>query len=303
MAPPRKITLSDGKAEVDILPQQGAAVGRYLFLAGEHPHPIFAPTSFGHGAQAFDVGSILLVPWSNRIGGGGFHYEGRFVPLDSNLDGEPFPIHGNAFQCAWEIISQAAISVALQLESDGPGEFRYRSQVSYALSDGCLSISLAVTNHATRPLPFGLGFHPWLPRTPDTVLQFHAEDVWLEDDRHLPVGRRPLADQPEWNFSRLRPLPAGWINNAFGGWDGSAELYWPERRLSVGIEASEELSVCMLYSPGEAASFLCFEPVSHAVDAHNLPAEDNLLRRLVPGATMRASCRFAPRQIRDGDLQ
>jgi aldose 1-epimerase len=148
-----------------------------------------------------------------------------------------------------------------------------------------------------------LGFHPWLPRTPGTVLRFHAEDVWLEDDRHLPIGRKAVVDVPEWDFSELRPLPADWINNAFGGWKGFAELHWPERCLSVGIEASEELSVCILYSPGEAASFLCFEPVSHPVNAHNLPAEDNLLRRLVPGATMHASCRFAPRRILDGDRQ
>ncbi|TAN09295.1 MAG: hypothetical protein EPN45_07815 [Rhizobiaceae bacterium] len=134
-------------------------------------------------------------------------------------------------------------------------------------------------------------------------MRFHAVDIWLEDDRHLPVGRRPLADMPEWDFGELRLLPAGWINNAFGGWDRSAELHWPERRLSVGIEASEELPVCILYSPGEAAPFLCFEPVSHPVNAHNFPAGDDLLRRLVPGATMHASCRFAPRQIFDGGRQ
>lgn len=303
MMPPQKLTLSDEKAEVDILPRLGAAVGRYVFLAAGNPHPIFIPTSFGHGAEAFDVAAILLAPWSNRIGGGGFLYEGRFVPLDPNLDGEPFPIHGNAFQCAWQIISQSTNSAELQLQSDGPSEFRYRSQVSYALSDGCLNVSLSVTNHAMRPLPFGLGFHPWLPRTPDTVMRFHAEEIWLEDDHHLPIGRRLLNDAPEWDFSKLRPMPACWINNAFDGWDGSAELHWPERRLSVEIEASEELSVCILYSPGEAASFFCFEPVSHPVNAHNLPAGDNLLQRLMPGATMHASCRFAPRRILDGDRQ
>ena len=157
---------------------------------------------------------------------------------------------------------------------------------------------LEVTNRAATTLPFGLGLHPWLPRTPDTRLTGAGEDG-LAGGRASPSrpARFPTRERPEWNFDLPHLLPDGWINNGFDGWSGAALIEWPSRGLSLGIEASDMLRTYILYSPGRDASFFCFEPVSHVVDAHNLPGgpEANGLAILAPDEKAEISCRFSPR--------
>jgi aldose 1-epimerase len=48
------------------------------------------------------------------------------------------------------------------------------------------------------------------------------------------------------------------------------------------------LSTLIVYSPSAEAPFLCLEPVSHPVDAHNLPGQPGLVR-LEPGEGLSAS--------------
>lgn len=292
-APQHILHLSDGVAELDILPDRGASIGRYELIGKGTRHPLFAPTSFGHGRQEQNLAAILLVPWSNRIGGGGFACEGGFVNLAPNLEGEPLPIHGNGFLLPWVVEQERPDSATLSLASDGPGVFRYFGRVSYALSDGGLRIALSVTNESARRLPFGLGIHPWFPRTPRTMLGFSSQEVWLEDDRHLPAAVVEVTEGGPMDFSAARSLPREWINNAFGGWDGGAEIAWPERGIGLRIAASAELRYCVVFSPGGNAAFFCFEPVSHPVDAHNQPGLPGL-RTLEGGETMEAWCRFEP---------
>ena len=62
------------------------------------------------------------------------------------------------------------------------------------------------------------------------------------------------------------------------------------------------LRTYILYSPGRDASFFCFEPVSHVVDAHNLPGgpEANGLAILAAGEIVEVSCRYCPRALTCG---
>jgi aldose 1-epimerase len=135
---------------------------------------------------------------------------------------------------------------------------------------GALTLNLAVRNTGAEALPFGFGFHPWIVRTQMTELQAPAYGVWLEDERHLPLGPAAAPIPAKWSFSSPVPLPPGFINNAFVGWDGAALVRWPDRHLQMAIRSSPALSIYILYSPSEASDFFCFEPVSHPVDAFNL---------------------------------
>ena len=91
----------------------------------------------------------------------------------------------------------------------------------------------------------------------------------------------------------------GWINNAFLGWDGRASIFWSERKLALEVEADAQLSTYIVYSPSAKADFFCFEPVTHPVDAHNLPGDPvaNGLTILAPQETVSATCRFCPRRL------
>jgi len=296
------LVLSDGLAEAIVRPDLGGGLAAYDLLRGAMRVPLFRRAPEGT-ADPFALACNVLVPWSNRISGGGFSFGGRFHPLAPNLPGEPFPIHGNGFQCAWRVTAASAQAVTLALESDGPGPFRYDAVLSYALAGGALTMRLAVTHRGAGALLYGLGFHPWLPRTPATTLHAPAARVWLEDARHLPAGHLPVGARPEWDFSGPRPLPRGWINNGFDGWNGRARVDWPDRGLSLAIaarggggDALRPLTRYLLYSPAAGAPFFCFEPVSHLVDAHTLagPAAAGGLAVLAEGEAAAILCEATP---------
>jgi aldose 1-epimerase len=227
----------------------------------------------------------LLLPFSNRISGS-FHFEGREHRLEPNLDGEPFPIHGDAFQRSWEVADRDGEGVRLRLPDGSFGPFSYEAEVAYCLSPTALATTLAVTSLSREPLPFGLGFHPWFPRSSGTRLRFRAAGCWPQDDRHLPATSGPAPIPPDWDFGVPAPPPEGWINTAFSGWDGEAELWHDVSAVSLRITAPD-LRTLIVYSPSAAAPFLCLEPVSHPVDAHNLPGQPGLVR-LEPGASLSA---------------
>jgi aldose 1-epimerase len=289
------LILADDVAEVLVLPSLGAGLARYDFIARGRREPLFRPAPEGVTAP-FALANILLVPWSNRISGGGFHFGGRFHPLAPNAPSEPFPIHGNGFSSSWSVDARSPTQAVLSLLSDGPGPFRYQADATYALNAGALAMSLSAKNCGEASLPFGLGFHPWLPRSAGLTVEASARGLWLEDAHHLPAGRLSISERPAWDFSRPRPLPPAWINNAFEGWNGGATLAWPDRHLALAVAASPELSHYMLYSPSGEADFFCFEPVTHPVDAHNLeggPTANGLVA-LAPGATLHVACLFTP---------
>ena len=217
------------------------------------------------------------------------------------MAGEPFPIHGNGFACAWTVESASDTAVELSLSSDGPAPFRYAAQAAYELEAGALTMRIRISNMEDDPLPYGLGLHPWIVRTPDVTLQAPATTVCLEGPDHLPAGAAAVTSRPDWNFERPRGLPADWINNGFLGWGGRADVVWPDRKLALEIAAAPPLERYILYSPSGAADFFCFEPVTHGVDAHNAPGgpEANGLAVLEPGGSLSIACRFSPRRIDD----
>jgi aldose 1-epimerase len=293
------ISLSDGVAKVEIVPSLGAGLASYDLISHAGCEPLLRPCRDLSRATPFDLANNLLVPWSNRISGGGFAFGGRFYPLLPNHAGERMPIHGNGFYSEWEVVEASALSAFLTLNFDGPGPFRFLAAVRYSLDQGALRVELRVTNHGQEALPFGLGLHPWFPRTPGTTLRARAPVVTLEDQFHLPVGQIAVASREDWNFSTHRRLPESWINNDFSPWDGHAEIVWSDRALRLSIEAEGALSAYILYSPASDANFFCFEPVTHLIDAHNRPGgpRANGLAILDQRDDRAIACRFAPTRV------
>ena len=291
------LTISDGKAEAAIVPDLGAALAWYDLMAADRREPVFRACRAVSQAHPFELALNLLVPWSNRISGGGFAFAGEFHRLEPNLPGESFPIHGNGFSSRWTVENVQSTSAALTLESSGPGPFRYAAKVTYALEGGALTVRLSAKNTGRKALPFGLGLHPWLPRSPQTQLRAVSGRVVLEDDKHLPAGEVDIRLRQEWDFNAARQLPGAWINNAFLGWDGRGAIFWPDRDLSLEISTDPALKTYIVYSPACDANFFCFEPVTHQVDAHNLPdgGEANGLIVLEPGQEHFMSCCFTPK--------
>ncbi len=288
------VVISDGRARAVVRPDVGAGLARYDLL---HCTPLFRPAP-DDTADPFALANILLVPWSNRIGGSGFLYGGERYALPHNVPGD-VALHGSGFQRPWQVAHADATRVDLELECDQPPPFRYTARATYELRDGALHVTLAVVNVAGIELPYGLGIHPWLPRTPRGTLLMPATEVWLTDAALLPTARVPVATKPDWDFSTPRPLPQTFIGNAFAGWTHRATLAWPERGLALDIEAGASLDTCIVYSPDAACDFVCIEPVTHPPDAHNLPGgpQANGLVPLLTDEELAVTCGFTPRTL------
>jgi aldose 1-epimerase len=299
MTAPSVLTLFDGIAEAVVVPELGAGLASYDLIEADRRTPLFRPCKTIARTKPFELANNLLLPWSNRISGGGFRFTGKFHALAPNLPGEPYPIHGNGFSSVWAVESAGPAGVELSLTSDGPGPFRYRARASYQLNAGALTMRVSIVNCAEEPLPFGLGFHPWIVRTAQTLLEAKAEHVVLEASDHLPSGGAAVSSHPDWDFSALRELPVGWINNAFLGWDGGAEILWLDRSIALEVAADPPLGIYIVYSPSADADFFCFEPVTHPVDAYNAPGgpEANGLAILAPEESLSAVCRFSPHRV------
>ena len=270
------LLLRDDRHRVHIAPEMGGGIASFDALLDDRPVPVLRPWG-GVETGPFGLACNLLLPFSNRISGGGFFCGGVFCPVPPNLAGEALPIHGDGFQKAWAVDEASAVSVTLSLPDGEIGPYRYRAKVRYALAGGGLACRLTMTNIADMPLPYGGGFHPWFPRHGSTTLSFSADRVWTEDEHHLPQEQVGLSDRPEWDFAMPARLPADWINNGFTGWDGHATIAQPELGIGVSLAAKAPLDTAIVYSPDDSASFFCFEPVSHAVDAVNMNGRPGLV--------------------------
>lgn len=284
----RLLELSDTHSRVTVAPALGGGLTSFDAKLSVCLVPVLRNAK--PGAEVFGLASNILVPFSNRISGGGFIFDQAFQAVPCNVDGQEFPIHGDAFLREWKVLAATRTSATLSLPDGGIGPFRYAAELTYALENGTLLARARVINTGPR-LPFGGGFHPWFPRREGTGLAFDATHVWLEDARHLPTEQRPIEVAADLDFRRLRALPRRWINNAYTGWRGSATVLQPDLGLSVKITAPD-MGVAIVFSPDGDADFFCFEPVTHAVDAFNQQGMPGL-RILEPGAEMAMEMRIA----------
>ncbi|MRT01561.1 aldose 1-epimerase [Ralstonia pickettii] len=284
------LQLENGTLRGEVLPEAGGGLLRFDLLHDGDVAPIFRPGTAEaalHDPRA--LACFPLVPWSNRIGGGRFPFRGRTIEVPRTRGDEPYPLHGHGWLMPWHPVSQTATSVELAAMVDHGRPFRYLALQRYALAGNTLNIALTVRNEGS-PLPFGLGVHPFFPRTPDVQLRAGATAMWQSAPDNLPtVLNAPSADA---DFRKLRKLdPSAAINHSFEGWDGRAEIVWPSRRVSVSITA--DTSRYVLYTP-VAYDFFCFEPVDHAINAHNLPGlpQDHGLTILGTGQSLQRSYQF-----------
>lgn len=282
------LLLNAGSAELELVPACGGGIAN-LRVDGL---PVLRPTPPGDRANPFALAAIVLLPFSNRIGEGTFTFSGRRFTIPRNLPREALPIHGDAFQRAWQVSETSACATKLVLSEGAIGPFRYTAEQRFALFPERLEWSLAVTNSGDSALPFGCGFHPWFPRTPATQLQFTACEVMLNDAQDLPDVTRSLDECGAFDFRQQRQLPAELINNGYRGWDGKATIVQAAGLVSLDISSQGAIAYPILYSPPTGADFFCFEPVSHPINAHYSPDHEGL-RVLAPGERMAAQMDFA----------
>lgn len=277
-----------------LVPTAGGSVAAWQWLRGAEVLDLWRPWD-GRTARMSALASYPLLPWSNRISGGGFEHAGRFHALSPNTPDDPYPIHGDGWLQGWTLTERHAGSVRMHLQSRcfGGSPYRYDATQRFVLLDGGMQQGLTVTNAGDEALPFGLGQHPWFTRTPLCRLRAAVQGVWLARPDKIPTAY--TADFPAgWDLNVGAMVDRIDIDNAFGGWGGEVEIEWPERSLRLRMRSSLTLSDgtpgrpdCLLYAPPTAPVF-CFEPVSHPIDAAHLPGRPGWTV-LAPGQSMSLS--------------
>ncbi|MDQ0322328.1 aldose 1-epimerase [Pararhizobium capsulatum DSM 1112] len=246
--------------------------GHYRGIPFLQPTPTEGIASQRHGAEA----SFPLVPYGNRIEANAFEFAGKRFTMQPNT-ADPFCLHGDGWLAEWEVIAQTGSQAVLLYvrRAEPPSPYSYEAIQTVRLDDDGVALSLSVTNKSDAALPYGLGFHPFFPRTPRTRLKAQAERYWTERAGHLPD--MPVAVPAGLDFTTSKPLPGHWINNAYDGWNGQAWIEWPEYGLGLSLAVDGIFRCFMIYSPEADADFFCFEPMSHLPNAHSMSSGAGLM--------------------------
>ncbi|MNQ96825.1 Aldose 1-epimerase [compost metagenome] len=272
------LELEDEFTRLILAPELGGSIVNWTVRSTGQPLLRHADTHALNTGLPGKLGCFPLVPWSNRIAEGGFDCPDGWLALTPNSLTDPLPIHGSAWQQAWQVVSSTAHEVVLQLDSACP--FAYCARQRFHLSEGKLSIELSVTHQAEQAAWHGLGLHPYLPRTASTRLHAPARQVWLCDSTKLPTQLDSLP--ADWDFQSLKSLPDSLVDNGFCDWNGRCLIQQPDLGYELECQATGS-DYYLLYCP-VGLEFFCIEPVSHPVNAHHLPGRPGL-RLLEQGQT------------------
>jgi aldose 1-epimerase len=258
------LSLRNGRLAVDLAPLAGGSVARFACDGIDILRPM------GDAAVASGKGNAAalypLVPYSNRIANGRLVFGSEVIQLARNWPGIDHPMHGDGWAQAWSVVQAdetAAEIVYAHERAGGQGgwPFRYRARQHYRLDGSSFTIRLSLENLEDRPVPAGIGLHPFFVREADCALTCRTGFVWRADAEVLPIGR--LAVPPEWDFAGGRRPDSVFLDNCFDGWDGRASIAWPAKRLRLDLEASAPFRHLVIYTP-PGQRFFCVEPVSHA---------------------------------------
>ncbi|ADJ62549.1 aldose 1-epimerase [Herbaspirillum seropedicae] len=292
---PQIHTLQAGRQRLHVLPSLGGALAGWEWQRERQWLPLLRPWS-ADPAALYATACFPLLPWSNRITGGGFDFDGKHYPLVPNRLGEPYPIHGDSWRQAWTITAQAEDRMTLELESDryDGNPYVYRARQLLTLRENALEIELRVTNTGTETLPYGLGLHPYFLRDAQTRLQFRSRGVWLSGPDRIPTSfTRQLP--AGWDYNRPATLEDKLIDNCFEGWDGLAMIEDPTRGLRLQMHTTDRSGYVLMFRPVKQA-FFCLEPVTHPIDAFHRPKRPGLID-LAPGEDMVLLTRFSVCEI------
>ncbi len=154
----------------------------------------------------------LLYPWPNRIGEGEWTFSGRSARPSVDDLTHATAIHGLVRWRPFRIdaVNQNRCVMSLLLHPSPAYPFLSEVSVAYHLGSLGLTVTTTVTNRDGVPLPFGVGFHPYLAVTTPTIegalLEVPAKSYVAVDERQLPTGEiLPLAGH-QLDFSTRKSL-------------------------------------------------------------------------------------------------
>ena len=190
--------------------------GLRTYSVGERP----ILDGYGAGEVCPSGHGQLLVPWPNRIEDGRYDFDGRVFQVPLNEPARRNAIHGLVRWMHWAVVVRATDRVVFEhVLYPQPGyPFALELRAEYSLSDDGLAVRIEATNAGSETAPFGAGWHPYLAVEGDLVdgveLQVPAATVLVADERGLPTGSAPVADEG-LDFREPRPIGQAKLDHCF----------------------------------------------------------------------------------------
>lgn len=289
------VTLENAQLRLVVDPQQGVNVLAFFVQRAQGWLPVMPDV---HGGNSdLKASSFVLIPYSNRIEGGRFTFQGQTYQL---ANGERHASHGDVRGRAWQVDTVTATTIhcsfASQTYADANWPWPFTATLEYTLQENTLFSRLTVTNQGTSAMPAGLGWHPYYNRTlsrdgEPILLHFQVQSVYPDaNDNRIPSGpAQPLA--PNQDFAVERELtPENFIDACFYGYAGNGSITWPESQVKLVYTCSTNCTHLILFNP--AKPYFAAEPVTNANNGVNLYAQGDPtsgIRVLAPGETLEAT--------------
>jgi aldose 1-epimerase len=161
------------------------------------------------------------------------------------------------------------------------------------LSGGALHITLSAQNLAGQPMPFGMGHHPYYPRTAQTRVYADVAAMWHADADVLPTH---LGPHPAVTALREGMSPDAFdLDNNFANWSREATIAWPDEHRRLTMTADAPFDHMVIFAPANDAQ-LCVEPVTNTTDCFNAVGMREHVGGCVlqPGEEIAATLKWTP---------
>lgn len=291
-----------------VVTQVGATLRRYR-VAGQD-----VVDGFDVEVRASDGRGQVLAPWPNRLTDGRYEYGGRTCQAPLNEVDRRTAIHGLVRWLDWTVVerSPAAVTLACELRPQPGYEWHLRLQVTYALGDDGLTVTLEAVNVGRETAPFGCGFHPYL--TLGTGID--ALDLTVPAASFLaPAGPEGVPTSADvagtgHDFRQPRRIDATELDHAFSDLEVSpdgrarARLGDPATGRAVELWADHRFRHLMVYTgdrvsePRRRRTAVAVEPMTCPPDAFRTGVD---LVDLEPGTSWRGSWGLSLTGVAKGD--
>ena len=240
-------------------------------------------------------GHPILFPFPGRLRGGNFRFDGKSYQLPLNDSTKQNAIHGFTPWNRWRAIEWNAeedfafVTGQFNLKKDLPDHVDdwpadFNLNVTYRLYRDRLRVDAKVETIGRGPLPFGLGYHPYLrlPGVHDSdigghILWANVNQLW-EAKESLPTGRT-IPIPRELNFQVPRAIGATQFDHIFTdiqipatGLESLIEiatLSHPQSAMQMTLRADPAFRELVLFTPTHRQA-IAIEPYTCSADAANL---------------------------------
>jgi aldose 1-epimerase len=259
------VRLASGKWLLELAPDIGGSIALCAFDGQDIMRRAARDTAAA--LEARDMACFPLAPFSNRVEHGVFTFDGRRIELPPNMDRHPHPLHGQSWRGAWTVLAIAPDSAGLLYRHEADSwPWRYEARQDFSFTPDSLIIRLAVTNLSDKPMPAGLGLHPYFPKTPGVTLTTGLTHLWESTAEQIPIRLIELSDVLD--FSRGLAIADLDLDHCFAGWNKSAVIDWPGRPYRLRMEGDANLDHLVVYTPPRE-DYFCVEGVENMNNAFN----------------------------------